>query len=98
VWFSAYGTLLSTAAAVVEAAGSGQFVDELDNALHVSTKDALRKLVQDARLTRERLNGQFLYCAADPVRRLQQVLARLLFLPNQGWPAHCRSPLFYPTN
>jgi hypothetical protein len=36
----------------VEAADSGHFVEELDNALHVSTKDALRKLVQDAQLAR----------------------------------------------
>jgi hypothetical protein len=80
VWFSAYGTLLSTATAVVEAADSGHFVEELDNALHVSTKDALRKLVQDARLARARLGGQFLYCAVDPDRRRQQLLGRRALL------------------
>ncbi|MFQ5381902.1 MAG: hypothetical protein ACE5EF_09805, partial [Dehalococcoidia bacterium] len=47
VWFSAYGTLLSTAAAVVAEGERGYFVDELDNVLHVGTKDALRKLVSD---------------------------------------------------
>lgn len=84
VWFSTYGTLLSTAVAVVEAADGGQFVDELDHALHVSTKDALRKLVQDARLSREKLGGQFLYCAADPDRKRQQVLARRTLLAAPG--------------
>ena len=72
VWFSVYGTLLSTTAAMVEAADLGYFVEELDNRLHVGTKDALRKLVRDARLTREKVAGQFLYCAADSRRRRQQ--------------------------
>ena len=76
VWFSIYGTLLSTAAALVAEAEGGYFVEELDNALHVGTKDALRKLVGDAQLTRERVAGQFLYCAADAARRRQQLLAR----------------------
>jgi DNA-binding transcriptional ArsR family regulator len=84
VWFSVHGTLLSAAAAMVEAADSGLFVDELDNALHISTKDVLRKLVQDARLTREPLGGQFLYCAADPDRRRQQRLARRTLLAAPG--------------
>ncbi len=84
VWFSVHGTLLSTTAAIVEAAERGHVVEELDNALHVGTKDALRKLVQDARLTRERLAGQFLYCAAAVDRRRQQLLARRVFLAEPG--------------
>lgn len=96
VWFSTYGTLLSTAAALVEAADSGQFVDELDNALHVSTKDALRKLVQDARLARERLGGQFLYCAADPDRRRQQLLARRALLAEPGVAGGLAEPAALP--
>ena len=84
VWFSVYGTLLSTAAAMVEAAAVGYFVEELDNRLHVGTKDALRKLVGDARLTREKVAGQFLYCAADSRRRRQQLLARRSLLAEPG--------------
>ena len=84
VWFSVYGTLLSTAAAMVEAADLGYFVDELDNRLHVGTKDALRKLVRDARVTREKVAGQFLYCAADSRRRRQQLLARRSRLAEPG--------------
>lgn len=76
VWFSVYGTLLSTAAAFVEVADCGYFVEELDNVLHVGTKDALRKLVEDARLTRSRVAGQFLYCAAEAKRKRQQLVAR----------------------
>lgn len=78
IWFSIYGTLLSTAAAIVEASEFGYFVEELDNVLHVGTKDALRKLVQDTRLRRERVGGQWLYCAAESGRRRQQLLARRL--------------------
>jgi hypothetical protein len=84
VWFSIHGTLLSTAAALVETADSGYFVEELDNVLHVGTKDALRKLVGDARLTRTRLGGQFLYCAADAGRRRQQLLSRRIQLAEPG--------------
>jgi hypothetical protein len=84
VWFSAHGTLLSTAATVVEAGEWGYFVEELDNVLHVGTKDALRKLVSDARLTRERIAGQFLYCATDKDHRRRQVLARRVLLAEPG--------------
>ena len=76
VWFSVYGTLLATAEVVVDEGELGHYVDELDNVLHVGTKDALRKLVRDGRLGREKLEGRYLYCSAEAVRRRQQVLAR----------------------
>jgi hypothetical protein len=84
VWFSIHGTLLSTAASIVETAEVGYFVEELDNLLHVGTKDALRKLVRDARLTREELSGRFLYCAADANPRRQQLLGRRTLLAEPG--------------
>ncbi|MGH9891552.1 MAG: hypothetical protein ACREA0_06125 [bacterium] len=84
VWFSIHGTLLSTAVAFVEVAEQGHYVEELDHELHTGTKDVLRKLVRDARLSRERLAGQFLYCAADAQRRREQVLARRVHLAEPG--------------
>jgi len=84
VWFSAHGTLLSTAGAVVAAGQRGYFVEELDNVVHVGTKDALRKLASDARLVRERVAGQFLYCAADRNQRQRQLLARRALLAEPG--------------
>jgi len=84
VWFSIYGTLLSTAAAMVESAQLGYFVEELDNLLHVGTKDALRKLARDARLAREEVAGRFLYCAADSGHRRRQLLARRAMLVEPG--------------
>jgi len=80
VWFSVYGTLLSTAAAMVEQAQSGFYADELDNLLHVGTKDALLKLVREARLAREKVGGKFLYCAAGSRRGREQLLARKALL------------------
>jgi len=84
IWFSTYGTLLSTAAAVVAAGEWGYFVEELNNVLHVGTKDALRKLVTDTRLTREQVVGQFLYCAADKDQRRRQLLSRRALLVEPG--------------
>lgn len=84
ICFSIHGTLLSTAAAIVEAAECGCVVDELDNVLRVGTKDALRKLVRDGRLAREQIAGRFLYCSADVDTRRQQLLARRLCLAEPG--------------
>jgi hypothetical protein len=84
VWFSVHGTLLSTAVARVENAELGTFVEELDNLLHVGTKDALRKLVRDSRLTREEVAGRFLYCSTDASRRRQQLLGRRARLADPG--------------
>lgn len=84
VWFSMHGTLLSTAEVTVERAELGYFVEELDNALHVGTKDALRKLVEDARLSREEVAGRFLYCAADASRRREQIVGRRALLVEPG--------------
>lgn len=84
VWFSICGTLLETTVAFVEASEMGYFVDELDNLLHVGTKDALRKLVQAGRLSRHELTGRFLYCAVNSGCKRQQILARRALLAEPG--------------
>jgi hypothetical protein len=84
VWFSTHGTLLSTAAAKVETGELGYFVDELDNLLHVGTKDALRKLAKDGRVAREMVSGRLLYCALDANRRRQQLMGRQALLAKPG--------------
>ncbi len=76
VWFSAHGSLVETAAALVDTSASGYLIDELDAALHVGTKDCLRHLVERRRLSREDFEGRHLYCAADLGRRRAQVAAR----------------------
>ena len=84
VRFSAAGTLLATTAAMVSDAPAGQFSEELDNLLHVGTQDVLRKLVQQRKLSRQKVAGQFLYCAADRTRKAQQLSARRALLAAPG--------------
>ena len=84
VWFSLRGTLLETAAALVDAAESGYFVEELDNVLHVGTKDVLRKLRRADRLAREKVAGRFLYCSTNRIVRRGQLLARRARLAEPG--------------
>jgi hypothetical protein len=84
VRFSIHGTLVSTAAAIVESAAQGYFVEELDNLLHVGTKDALRQLARNGRVARETVGGRLLYCAADTSRRRDQVVGRRALLAAPG--------------
>ena len=72
VHFSSAGTLIATAESFVNQAQAGHFGEELDNLLQVGSQDALRKLVRGGRLTRQKLAGQFLYCAADRPRQTRQ--------------------------
>jgi len=78
-WFSTHGTLLATVEAMVNAGEFGHFLNELDNALHVGTKDAVRKLVRDGRLGRTKVGGRYLYGSAQSVKMRQQVLARKVY-------------------
>ena len=80
VRFSRLGTLIATAESFVNHGEAGHFVDELDNLLQVGTQDALRKLVGDGRLSRHKLAGQFLYCAADRTHHKHQLRARRLLM------------------
>ena len=84
VRFSRAGTLIATAESFVNHAEAGHFVDELDNLLAVGTQDPLRKLVGDGRLTRHKLAGQFLYCAADRAHQTHQLRARRLLMATPG--------------
>ena len=76
VRFSAHGTLRATAESLVRSAHAGHFVPELEALLHVPCGDALRHLVHGDRLSREKLDGRFLYCARQAKRRQRQILAR----------------------
>lgn len=76
VWFSRQGTLLDTAQAFVENSSAGYFAEELDQLLHVGTKEPLLRLVQHERVAREPVKGLYLYCATNPVLRERQRLAR----------------------
>jgi len=75
-WFSRQGTLLDTAAALVDAAPAGYWVGELEALLHVPVKDPLRQLVQAGRLHRQEFEGLYLYTAAERRQRQEQWAAR----------------------
>lgn len=79
VWFSEQGTLLSTAEACVNQSEAGYFTSELESLLHVSVKNALRKLANEGRIGRERIAGKYLYCAVESALRKEQIQARKVY-------------------
>jgi hypothetical protein len=76
VWFSEYGTLLSTVDALVQVSTAGYFASELENVVHVGVKVPLHKLVSDGRLAREKVLGRYLYVSPDTSTRKQQLGSR----------------------
>lgn len=79
VWFSEQGTLLSTAEACVNESEAGYSSAELESLLHVSVKNALRKLESEGRIGRERIAGKYLYCSVEPDLRREQLRARQIY-------------------
>ncbi len=76
VWFSCHGTLGRTAQVLVETSDAGYFTYELKAILHSEPKHALRRLVEQGKLLRERVQGRWLYCSLDPHSYRQQLAAR----------------------
>ncbi len=76
VWFSRYGTLLATVEAFVLASPRGFYAHELTDILHAEVQEPLRHLIQQQRLSRSEIEGQFLYTAVDSTDRRNQTLAR----------------------
>ncbi len=80
VWFSQYGTLLSTAQGCVNESVAGYFADELQEVLHVEVRTPVLKLVREERIARQKVVGKYLYCASDPALRRRQIAARQVHL------------------
>jgi len=76
VWFSRYGTLVATVETFVNRSGNGYYAPELADELHAEVQEPLRHLVQQQRLSRMDIDGQFLYTAFDSPQRRNQILAR----------------------
>ncbi len=74
--FSRRGTLLNTVQALTTDSCDGRTPRELDAQLGVSTKAALRRLIQLGKLVRMRTDGRSLYCDPDPDRSRQQLRRR----------------------
>ena len=53
----------------------------------------MRKLVQERKLSRRKLAGQFLYCAADRTRKAQQLSARRALLAADLMPDELRAAI-----
>jgi hypothetical protein len=79
VWFSRFGSLVSTAEALVKAAEAGYDAAEAEAVLHVEAKGALLQLVRQERLARERVEGRYVYLAPDAPTRRAQLRARSVY-------------------
>ncbi len=76
VRFSAHGTLIATAEALVTKSAAGYFASELEALLHVPVKEPLLHLTSQGRITRQSLDGLYLYCSHDAQTRQRQLRAR----------------------
>lgn len=86
VWFSADGTLLNTSRRFVEEAPAGYSAAELNNALHVETRQTLLHLVQRQLIGREKISGTFVYFARNGFQRQRQMRCRRKAAPGStGW-------------
>ena len=72
VWFSRYGTLLSTLEGFIDNAEAGHYGAELRDSLHVEVNPSLLKLINQGRAVREKVHGLYLYCSVDrPIHQRQ---------------------------
>lgn len=76
VGFSRHGTLLATVETFVKRSPSGFYARELADLLRAEVQEPLRHLVQQQRLSRTEIDGQFLYVSVEAGQRRQQTLAR----------------------
>ena len=76
VWFSRHGTLLATLETFVNQSPNGYYAYELADALHAEVQQPLRHLVEQQRLARMEVGGQFLYTDIESAPRRKQLLAR----------------------
>ncbi len=84
VWFSRFGTLVSTVEAVVAASEAGYAAAELESVLHVEVKAALLGLVRRSRLAREQVSGRYVYFSVQAATRRAQVAARSVYDSQAG--------------
>lgn len=78
VFFSRYGTLLSTAEALVKESIAGYTARELVSVVGVEVKGAMLQLVREDRLVREKGDGVYVYYSPDAEVREEQMLSRRL--------------------
>ena len=76
VFFSRFGTLVSTAEALVTASEAGYDAAEAEGVLQVEAKGALLDLLRAGRLAREQVAGRYVYLSPEASLRRAQLSAR----------------------
>lgn len=76
VHFSTQGSLLNTIEYFVEHCLAGYFEHELESQLQVGVRTAVLKLLQDNRISRQKVSGRYLYCSSDKKVRKRQLSDR----------------------
>ena len=79
VFFSRFGTLVSTAEALVSSAEAGYDAAELETVVNVEVKAALLELVRSGRLSRQEVSGRYIYLSSDTSVRRAQLRARSVY-------------------
>jgi hypothetical protein len=79
VWFSRFGTLVSTVEALAVSAEAGYDAAELEAVLNVEAKQALLKLVRAGRLARQQVAGRYVYLSPQAATRRAQLAARSVY-------------------
>ena len=92
VWFSRFGTLVSTVEALVTSSDAGYDAAELEAVLNVEAKQALLKLVRSGRLAREQVAGRYVYLSTQAAPR-RCPAGRPLGLRRRGQPPFPRPGL-----
>jgi len=76
VWFSRYGTLLETARAFVNKSDAGYTAKELDDILHVSSRESLIHLLKRNNIIRKKTSGVYVYFSFMLDVQRRQVILR----------------------
>jgi len=76
-FFSLYGNLSDTVAALVNQSKTGMTVAQLTQILRIDANSFIWSIAQSGAVAREKLNGRFVYLAVDEQRREQQRKNRL---------------------
>lgn len=77
VYFSRYGSLPQTVVAVIKHSPAGMSCAELGNVLKMNAHSFIWSLVKDHRLSREKMQGSFVYMAVEEQIKAQQRKNRL---------------------
>lgn len=76
VCFSQHGTLQATLETWVNSSHKGFYAAELQVALNTSVKETLLRLFKRGRLSRQKVEGRYLYCSSKTTKRSSQIRAR----------------------